>query len=808
MAMYVYFDKNGVLQEIVQDKSVRVGDYKANRIYMYFDTSATISDVWFIMQSPDGVLSTEVSIKDNQIDLSIPYQKNRDLHFFQDYQTYHFYYYDLDSVEVQYSGLAYATVRANVGNALYAQGLITFNVESNVIKLDNGITQSQYDYLLVTYSKTKELTEELQAKVNELEANLNAEIERATNEESTLNTKISDEITRAQQVESSINNVLNAHIDNKENPHNVTKQQIGLGNVDNTSDLDKPMSTATKDYIDTKVSGAMVYRGSVQKFSDLPTDAQNGDVYNVVEAYLAYPPNTNYAWNGSSWDPLGGSLADVYAKLNEKVDLSTTQLINGQKTFVEPLNMQKGSNRVAVNYGNIKYNDLIFAFPKIQGNLVVEDQVLLKPSTSVEFLLVGFEPTGSGTQVSVKLGSNLSYDSTTKTLNAEGGGSELPGYIQFPTGDIESASYTTGVYEYLAVFEMFDTLDGTKLKEGEMTFMLPIKAGNYLAVDLDSDNKTLKVALDDTKIDKAPTKDSTNLITSGAVYDIPKPVVLYFEYEQMITLTDEQIEQIKNNNVVILEIEDGHTYEKNFCYKMYSSYNRMYVFIGKQTENIVGEICYVVADTTTKTAQWNSYTFPSSDDFSDDFSYASGQMYLSNAIKTAINNALKLPSANPSEFTLVGINTSKTQENFTLGDNLSYDATTKKLNASGGGVPVLEELPTEVADTTPKVFYCNNELYIVQEPISSGETWLLNDFNGNLTASAIDVSISFVSNQNNYNRFRCVKSNPINTGIYYDDTQIWNSTDDYISEAYRTITFATAPTGELLTWLQANGTKQ
>lgn len=541
MAMYVYFDKNGVLQEIVQDKSVRVGDYKANRIYMYFDTSATISDVWFIMQSPDGVLSTEVSIKDNQIDLSIPYQKNRDLHFFQDYQTYHFYYYDLDSVEVQYSGLAYATVRANVNNALYAQGLITFNVESNVIKLDNGITQSQYDYLLVTYSKTKELTEELQAKVNKLEANLNAEIERATNEETTLNTKISNEITRAQQVESSINQALNAHIDNKENPHSVTKEQIGLGNVDNTSDLDKPMSTATKDYIDTKVSGVMVYRGSVQKFSDLPTDAQNGDVYNVVEAYLAYPPNTNYAWNGSSWDPLGGSLADVYAKLNEKVDLSTMQLINGQKTFVEPLNMQKGSHRVTINYGNIKYNDLIFTFPKVTGGLVVEDQVFLKPSTSVEFLLVGFEPTGSGTQVSVKLGSNLSYDSTTKTLNAEGGGSELPGYIQFPTGDIESASYTTGVYEYLAVFEIFDTLDGTKLKEGEMTFMLPIKAGNYLAVDLDSDNKTLKVALDDTKIDKTPTKDSTNLITSGGAF---KNDPLFFKTDNYLsTLSNTEKEE-------------------------------------------------------------------------------------------------------------------------------------------------------------------------------------------------------------------------------------------------------------------------
>lgn len=814
MAMYVYFDKNGVLQEIVQDKSVRVGDYKANRIYMYFDTSATISDVWFIMQSPDGVLSTEVSIKDNQIDLSIPYQKNRDLHFFQDYQTYHFYYYDLDSVEVQYSGLAYATVRANVDNALYAQGLITFNVESNVIKLDNGITQSQYDYLLVTYSKTKELTEELQAKVNELEANLNAEIERATNEETTLNTKISNEITRAQQVESSINQALNAHIDNKENPHSVTKEQIGLSNVDNTSDLDKPMSTATKDYIDTKVSGAMVYRGSVQKFSDLPTDAQNGDVYNVVEAYLTYPPNTNYAWNGSSWDPLGGSLADVYAKLNEKVDLSTMQLINGQKTFVEPLNMQKGSNKVTVNYGYIKYNDLIFVFPKIAGNLVVEDQVLMKPSTPVEFSLIGIEPTGSGTQVSVKLGSNLSYNSTTKTLNASGGGSKLPGYIQFPTGDIESASYTKGVYEYLAVFEMFDTLDGTKLKEGEMTFMLPIKAGNYLAVDLDSDNKTLKVALDDTKIDKTPTKDSTNLITSGAVYNIPKPVIISFEYADSIILTDEQIAQIKNNDIVVLKITDTSVSETNICYKMYND-NTYYVFIGKQTEDVVGTICYVVVNTTTKTAQWNSYTLLSQEDFSDDFSYASGQMYLSNAIKTAINNSLKLESNLPEEFKLVGINVKNYQENITLGDNLSYDAVTKKLNASGGGVPVLlEELPTEVADNTPKVFYCKNELYIVQEP-STGETWVLNE-SPNAPSANIDVNIDFKSNNENFKSIYIPRLPQFaRDGITYYKTDsnaviaFKSNTSSWTSDAYRTITFEEAVTdSNLLTWLQANGTKQ
>lgn len=39
---------------------------------------------------------------------------------------------------------------------------------------------------------------------------------------------------------------LTGHKNNKANPHEVTKTQIGLGNVDNTADLDKPISKATQ----------------------------------------------------------------------------------------------------------------------------------------------------------------------------------------------------------------------------------------------------------------------------------------------------------------------------------------------------------------------------------------------------------------------------------------------------------------------------------------------------------------------------------------------------------------------------------
>ena len=44
------------------------------------------------------------------------------------------------------------------------------------------------------------------------------------------------------------------HIADKANPHSVTKAQVGLGNVDNTSDLNKPVSTATQSAINAKAT--------------------------------------------------------------------------------------------------------------------------------------------------------------------------------------------------------------------------------------------------------------------------------------------------------------------------------------------------------------------------------------------------------------------------------------------------------------------------------------------------------------------------------------------------------------------------
>lgn len=49
---------------------------------------------------------------------------------------------------------------------------------------------------------------------------------------------------------------LNAHQSRNDNPHGVTKAQVGLGNVDNTSDSEKPISIPQRTAIDSKLNNA------------------------------------------------------------------------------------------------------------------------------------------------------------------------------------------------------------------------------------------------------------------------------------------------------------------------------------------------------------------------------------------------------------------------------------------------------------------------------------------------------------------------------------------------------------------------
>lgn len=62
---------------------------------------------------------------------------------------------------------------------------------------------------------------------------------------------LASEINRAITSEQEIASLLAIHKSDNTNPHGVTKEQVGLGNVDNTADIDKPVSTQVQELFDT-----------------------------------------------------------------------------------------------------------------------------------------------------------------------------------------------------------------------------------------------------------------------------------------------------------------------------------------------------------------------------------------------------------------------------------------------------------------------------------------------------------------------------------------------------------------------------
>jgi len=89
----------------------------------------------------------------------------------------------------------------------------------------------------------------------ELTTEVNARIAADTTLQNNINTvsgALSTETTARQAGDATNSADLSAHTSNTNNPHNTTKAQVGLGNADNTSDADKPISTATQTALNAK----------------------------------------------------------------------------------------------------------------------------------------------------------------------------------------------------------------------------------------------------------------------------------------------------------------------------------------------------------------------------------------------------------------------------------------------------------------------------------------------------------------------------------------------------------------------------
>lgn len=163
---------------------------------------------------------------------------------------------------------------------------------------------------------------------NKLNSGLNGDITNALKEakaytdaaKTALNKLITDEAAARQAADKVIQDNLNAHIGNTSNPHKVTKAQVGLGNVQNLAPADMPVSTAQATAIaDAKAAGTKAQ-------TDLNTHANRRDnPHNVTRAQLGLATTDQVVFAKTTaasgfWKESDGRLKSQVENLNHTLD--------------------------------------------------------------------------------------------------------------------------------------------------------------------------------------------------------------------------------------------------------------------------------------------------------------------------------------------------------------------------------------------------------------------------------------------------------------------------------------------------------
>lgn len=156
---------------------------------------------------------------------------------------------------------------------------------------------------------------------NKLNSGLNGDITNALNEAKAYTDAAKTALEKLiQDSDKIVKESLDAHIGNKSNPHNVTKAQIGLGNVQNLAPADMPVSTAQAASIaDAKAAGTKAQ-------TDLSTHANRKDnPHNVTRAQLGLATTDQVVFAKTTaasgfWKESDGRLKSQVENLNHTLD--------------------------------------------------------------------------------------------------------------------------------------------------------------------------------------------------------------------------------------------------------------------------------------------------------------------------------------------------------------------------------------------------------------------------------------------------------------------------------------------------------
>lgn len=137
------------------------------------------------------------------------------------------------------------------------------------------------------------------------------------------------------------------HLDSTANPHSVTKAQIGLSNVDNTSDMSKPVSTLQQTFIDAAYANSNAYTD--QKIADLINGAPSTlDTLGEIAEAIKNNPGVSDALNEAI-----GSKADA-AELDSHIQNDTIHITASERlSFENKLGKNDDASETTVSFSEV-----------------------------------------------------------------------------------------------------------------------------------------------------------------------------------------------------------------------------------------------------------------------------------------------------------------------------------------------------------------------------------------------------------------------------------------------------------------------
>lgn len=354
------------------------------------------------------------------------------------------------------------------------------------------------------------------------------------------------------------------HINNKFNPHEVTKEQVGLGNVDNTADIDKPVSRPQKEYIDALENRVRGWFKQLnvwinnhvtevnKKFQDVwaainkkldkedyenDKDNFNAHIRNYDNPHRVTAAQVGLPTAASDIEKLKQKAQELQGLFINKQDKTSEELVTDNKRIVDAINEIYG---IVVEHNN-----------HIRSNSINQIEVTSEiPTTFEDGTLWIRIPRNEEDYITIKIEA-VPVDSTIRMINSEG--KESAG-----VGSASLECLIQSRLHYIVEKENYITKDvyvDVGVEDTTINVVLTPKTKKTLTVNATPDN-ALIIFTD---------KPSNVIIAQGTgtltyeTYD-PRDILIqvsasgYETYEERITL-DENI--IRDITLIALPVEQG-----------------------------------------------------------------------------------------------------------------------------------------------------------------------------------------------------------------------------------------------------------